>query len=271
MIGAMSRRWLALLLLPCGLRAEDRAREVTLPPVSRVSNASAPPALTVILTKEGGLFLRDGSVPIGLDVLGKALAASAVPKEKRGGVEVSTATVLIRADREAPWQHVQWVLRSCAENRISKVQFAACTAEGVQGVVETPLPLDAGLPADAARPTRLLFRVVAREERPERIGQHDVLKPTKCVYCFGDQQSSDATDLARWAREGLAAAKKAGQVVESEIDAGHKVPFGSVLLALDTLRGAGVEAVFFKGTKEPDAGLRRAVPLPYPLKNYDDQ
>jgi len=268
----MHKAWV-ILLLPCSLLAQDHFREVVPPVVPRPSTAPATPELIVILTKDGGLYLQDGSIPVTLDVLGKAIAASAGEKEEHGGVEVSTATIHIRADRDAPWQHVQWILRSCAENGIRRIQFAARPQLGNEGVVDVTLPLDAaaGKVAKRAPTMNLVAHVVARKEAAARVGQQDVQKPTETAYRYGDQESLDVKELVPWAREALGAAKKSGEVVECEIEAGHKVPFAAVLAALETLRAAGVEHVLFGETKEPDADQRRAIPLPYPRRNYDDK
>ena len=249
----MRTGWLALLLVPCAL-AGDPKKEIALPAVSSVSSAPAP-TLTVILTKEGGLFLPEGATPVSLDVLGKALAASA------------KGTVLVRADGAAPWQHVQWVLASCTANRIDKVRFCA-RKDGVEGVVDSAGPSGVGAPG--AKVVLLRVHVVARKEIKTKIGGLAVQVPTESRYRSDGRETADVQDVAEWAREKLKTAKDTGAVLDSRIDAGHKVPFAAVLVALDAIRGAGVEHVGFNPAKAPDADQQRAVPLPYPARNYDD-
>jgi biopolymer transport protein ExbD len=41
-----------------------------------------------------------------------------------GGRKASKLFVLLRADKDAPWQHVQWLMTIMAEQRIYKLQFA---------------------------------------------------------------------------------------------------------------------------------------------------
>jgi biopolymer transport protein ExbD len=263
MLGTM-RTWLAVLLLPCALRADHRD-DVALPVVDRVSPAPASPTLTVILTKEGVLFLGDGAAPIGLDVLGKALAACAVPK--------SPATVLVHADKDAPWQHVRWILLACAENRIAQIRFSARTAAGAVGAVDAVLPVAAPIPAAkkaAAVPAVVVVHLVARQEVQARVAQRNELKPTEIRYRRGADDSTSLADVAQWGREVAAAAKEAGVAAAGEIEAGNKVPLGNVVGVLESLRAAGVADLRFRGTKREGADARRAIPLPYPAKNYDE-
>ena len=41
-----------------------------------------------------------------------------------GGAEASKLFVLLRADRNTPWQHIQWVMTIMAEAKLYKLQFA---------------------------------------------------------------------------------------------------------------------------------------------------
>jgi biopolymer transport protein ExbD len=41
-----------------------------------------------------------------------------------GGGEASKLFVLLRADKETPWQHVQWLMTIMAEQKLYKMQFA---------------------------------------------------------------------------------------------------------------------------------------------------
>jgi biopolymer transport protein ExbD len=40
-----------------------------------------------------------------------------------GGAEASSLFVLLRADRDTPWQHVQWLMTIMAEQKLFKLQF----------------------------------------------------------------------------------------------------------------------------------------------------
>lgn len=41
-----------------------------------------------------------------------------------GGAKASKLYVLLRADRDTPWQHVQWLMTIMAEQKLYKLQFA---------------------------------------------------------------------------------------------------------------------------------------------------
>jgi len=41
-----------------------------------------------------------------------------------GGAKASKLFVLLRADRDTPWQHVQWLMTIMAEQKLYKMQFA---------------------------------------------------------------------------------------------------------------------------------------------------
>jgi hypothetical protein len=69
------------------------------------------------------------------------------------GVRFSLLRLVLFADRDAAWQHVQWILTVCAERRMPRVAFAA-KSPGVEfedhlaGAEEKALQLDAALPVD---------------------------------------------------------------------------------------------------------------------------
>jgi biopolymer transport protein ExbD len=46
-------------------------------------------------------------------------------EEVAPGVKASKLYVLLRADKETPWQHVQWLMTIMAEQKLYKLQFAA--------------------------------------------------------------------------------------------------------------------------------------------------
>jgi biopolymer transport protein ExbD len=45
-------------------------------------------------------------------------------EELPGGGKASKLYVLLRADKDAPWQHVQWLMTIMAEQKLYKLQFA---------------------------------------------------------------------------------------------------------------------------------------------------
>jgi biopolymer transport protein ExbD len=46
-------------------------------------------------------------------------------EEVAPGVKASKLYVLVRADKDTPWQHVQWLMTIMAEQKLYKLQFAA--------------------------------------------------------------------------------------------------------------------------------------------------
>ena len=82
-----------------------------------------------------GQLLLKGK-PISLDELGARLANRKrlyeVQQKRKGkeafimtkGGKASRLFVLLRADRNTPWQHVQWVMTIMAEQKLYKLQFA---------------------------------------------------------------------------------------------------------------------------------------------------
>jgi biopolymer transport protein ExbD len=54
-------------------------------------------------------------------------------EELPGGGKASKLYVLLRADKDAPWQHVQWLMTIMAEQKLYKLQFA--TKKFVDGFI----------------------------------------------------------------------------------------------------------------------------------------
>jgi biopolymer transport protein ExbD len=88
------------------------------------------------IDKNGRLLYRD--VSRSLDELGTILSQAKREYNLRqkmkgkkgtekvaGGAEASRLFVLLRADRDTPWQHVQWVMTLMAEEKLFKLQFAS--------------------------------------------------------------------------------------------------------------------------------------------------
>jgi biopolymer transport protein ExbD len=91
----------------------------------------------IINIDENGVLLHKGT-RITLNELGTRLVfLKTVYKKKmalqgksgveiiKGGAEASKLFVLLRADRNTPWQHIQWVMTIMAEAKLYKLQFAS--------------------------------------------------------------------------------------------------------------------------------------------------
>ena len=90
--------------------------------------------LILNIDKDGQLLYRD--VPRSLDQVAAILAEkkrfyNLQQKAKGktgyetlpGGEKASSLFVLLRADRDTPWQHVQWLMTIMAEQKLFKLQF----------------------------------------------------------------------------------------------------------------------------------------------------
>lgn len=164
-----------------------------------------------------------------------------------GGVKASRLRVDLFADRNVPWQHVQWILTVCAELRMPRVAFA------VRGSEERAFGLDATLPTDLG----LL------QEPKARVGVY--VRPGKPVrYAFGEEESEELASVARYLAAARKAAEQAGAPVRGELKAGAGTAFHEVSKLLAEFRQAGYEHVDFYGTAIPGDDLRRATKLPAP-------
>jgi len=214
-----------------------------------------------------------------------------------GGGKASKLYVLLRADKDTPWQHVQWLLTLLAEQRIYKLQFAvrrvadrSYTREeaarlGAEWVDRAPpkepqldakldafLPIDRGIAAPRKAPViHAGIHIVARKEIAAKWGPDGVpvSKPTAFKYRMGDRTVDSLEHVGKWIGDALRAARGApGTRVIGEIQAGHKVPFKQVVAVLSQFHARGVKQVDFRGTSIAGKGLRKLPYLPYPLKNY---
>lgn len=119
----LSQKDLADLTLPLAVRAaEDKDDD----PDDRI---------IINIDKYGQLLFKD--VARSLDELGTILSEAkrvynlqqkakgkSGTEKVAGGAEASSLYVLLRADRDTPWQHVQWVMTIMAEQKMFKLQFA---------------------------------------------------------------------------------------------------------------------------------------------------
>ncbi|MHC4549212.1 MAG: hypothetical protein ACYTEZ_10585 [Planctomycetota bacterium] len=285
------------LLAACG-GEEERARldlaNVNLPVASQgVEDRDDDPDDRVVvgLDRHGVVWWQGRQV--NLDELGFALYTSGDEYEHKmrregetglealpGGHRASKLFVLLRADRDAVWQHVQWLLTIFAEQKLYKVQLGVKRSDGpppatprLEAKLDAFLPTDWGLielPQDPPDELRIPIHIVVRQEVRVEWGpeKRPVAMPTAFVYRFGARHSGDLADVARWIREARqAVAGLENTYAIGEIRAGHKVPFQQVVTILNLFREAGQERVEFFGTWIPTQELRQQPHLPYPLRN----
>jgi biopolymer transport protein ExbD len=68
----------------------------------------------------------------------KAAEGGSGYEELPGGGKASKLYVLLRADKNTPWQHVQWLMTIMAEAKLYKLQFATKKFLGGSGKVYSP-------------------------------------------------------------------------------------------------------------------------------------
>jgi biopolymer transport protein ExbD len=116
----LSRKEIVDLLLPQAVHgAEDQAKEDkrVILNIKKPEDPNNPPKLPVISVRGQVLDLKQ---------LARELQTKADLKREAGPGSPSEVFVLIRADRDTPWQHVQYVMQVCADPKIQlyKLQFA---------------------------------------------------------------------------------------------------------------------------------------------------
>jgi biopolymer transport protein ExbD len=203
-----------------------------------------------------------------------------------GGGQASRLFVLLRADGDAVWQHVQWFMTILAENRIYKLQFATRPADApAGGRPRLHSKLTAHVPVDMAiepiedqvyQEIYVSVHIVARKEKQAKWGpagrQANVSMPTSFRYRFGEKESSDVRTVSHFvvaAQEAMANMDDDEEfTIKGQIKCGHKVPFKYVVAVLDRFHRAKLKNVDFFGMVIPSAAVRTAASLPYPKRNY---
>ena len=283
------RSWIvsAGLVVLCGsARGEDRQGPVPgalpVPPARRIMKTPAD-AVVLELNAEGGI--RRGGEGVTLDMLKNYF------ENARGEAAKSDTVVLVKADRDAPWMHVSWLLMACAEGKFPKVEFVARRAAAADmtedeakelGAERRNLPADqipearlpAHLPEDAGAGRQEIVvsvHVVARKEAEAEWQGGAVMKPTEFRYRFNERESTSLDDVRTWirdARKAIARAPAEGVAVVGEIKAGQKVPFGRLAAVLGAFHAEGLKEVRFYGTAAPTDVEKKRTSLPYPKVNY---
>ncbi len=141
----------------------------------------------------------------------------------------SSANVVLRVDRDLPWQGSQWLMQVCADPkvRIYRIRFAALSEDAAaEGAVPTFLPTDSGKYAagPGPGPAMLVVRLSYDSEAP--VTPEDLLAHLK----------AKRPDLL-------------AQSLSVTIDADRSVPTGEVLRLLDAVRRWGAKSVLFRGTQ----------------------
>jgi hypothetical protein len=164
--------------------------------------------------------------------------------------------VVLRADRNTPWQHLQWLMWVCAEERRSKVALAAQPLEGREFRLDATLPVDAGIGAPRSQEIKVQVTVRA-------VGG-------SVRYAFGDRESIELASVARWiaqAKKTVVGARNPPALV-GEVKATLRTPWGHVARLLAEFRHSGIDPVRFYGTRVPTRAERAARTLPTPRSDW---
>jgi biopolymer transport protein ExbD len=148
--------------------------------------------------------------------------------------------VVLRADRDVPWQDMQWVLQACADPRIRvyRILFAAVPEDGgAEGAMALFLPKDVGPQSGSAAPP-------VRAQLPVRL------------RVKGD--SPGPTGRALYAALAKTMKERAGEFGPASLDADPDVATGSVLESVDALLRWGAKGVHLKGTTPAKPVVRTA-------------
>jgi hypothetical protein len=255
---------------------------VRLPRVERSGLPAPADELDVVLTLDarGGIFLDKvfATPGPGGPLTLHGLAASLHPVLEAGptmrspmGATISSANVLLRADRDAPWLHVAWVMTILAEQKLYRLSMAAATGDGAESAAGHPLrswlPL-AAPPSPRPEETFTIdvaLRALGHEE--VRRGEATARVPATVEYVFGEHQTRDRSEIARWILEEVEAARADGIALEDlrgEVKAAETMPAGRVAEALAMFLAAGLVEIHFEGVTFPDEKTRAGAPLPFP-------
>ena len=151
----------------------------------------------------------------------------------------SRGCVLLRADKDLPWQAIQWLMMAVAEAKIYRMFHGVLPEKGFsEGALALFLPTDKGISPMAQEPIE------------------EILLPFAVSYSGPEADSSAAFKPLKQA---LARAGKIKHRVT--IKASHNAPYGFILRLADVLLRAGVKKLDFRGTRIPrrNADLKELV------------
>ncbi len=297
-------RSVPIVLLLAALVACERKAEVPaeLPPVTLPVAASGAPdtgeypddRVTISVDAKG--YVHCQGKQVNLDELGSTLSnlkevyeldmranGKSGFERLRGGGLASKLYVLLRADRQTPWQHIQWLMTILAEQKFYKLQLAVRSANDRLAKLDAYLPKDEHLPIprEPINEIRVAVHIVAGDEVAAKWGPEGtaISKPTLFQYRLGDRTYGTLDHVrkrikvAKMAVRGLPHAKAVG-----EIQAGLRVPLQQVVAVLNEFHEQGMKVSLMPAFAVEDQHLwksfipsmdvRKRPYLPYPLENY---
>jgi biopolymer transport protein ExbD len=255
----------AALLLLFLLASVAAGADVALPEASAAGPAPKG-AVTVNLSDDGLISVESDGKPHVLS-LGKLRAwlrekQTKLPAEKKG----TGLSVVLRADTNAPWGHVQLILATCAAEGVRHVGFGVKGAEGEDGFLPADPPKEAETESGRT-PVTIVVGVEAKREEIAVWGpqQTPILRPKDLVFRTGETETTDVADVRRYLRDAYqtaAAARPAS--IRGEVKAGAKIPFGVVVSVLNEYHRAGIPVGFASvPVPEEEDDTQR---LPYPSR-----
>ncbi|MHC4164958.1 MAG: ExbD/TolR family protein [Planctomycetota bacterium] len=184
-------------------------------------------------------------------------------EETPDGRHWSKLYVLLRADRDTPWQQVRWVVAELAANGFYKVQFGARKTAGHDYTTEEaerrwaaqeiygPVILDG----------KLWCFLPTRSSGPEENYLNVRVAGSPARYHFGGKETQSPEVLYEWIREAYRLRGERRTV--GRIFAGPRSPFGEIVAAVNCFARAGMEKVDFAGIRRAPDDIR-TTRLPQP-------
>jgi biopolymer transport protein ExbD len=230
----------------------------------------------ITLTSTGRLFVKTRELSL-LD-LSRELREAAEAYETKmnargkvgfdefGGQPWSKLFVLLRADQEAPWEHVRWVMAELHESAFYRLQFGARKRPGRDRSVE-----EAERRWAAWEIHGLFYTLEGKLQCFLPTGPSSA--PTRYIdvelvgfpprFRMEDRETGDPETLAQWI--GSAYPRDLmGVRVLGRITAEPRARFGNAVRALNAFAMKGLQKVDFAGVELAPADVRRMARLPSP-------
>lgn len=236
-------------------------------------------AETVTLTADGMILVdRDGKaeslsveklIPWLCDRVAKfekKPEGSVKPAERPGAMGTPTEMpIVIRADGNAPWLHVQRLLEACRQAGISRTAFGVKGSMGSEG----RLGPAGAQPLDAPGGIKLAVRIAVTKEQLAVWGptQVAVKSPSEIMFRMGGIEAREIDAVRRFLRDAGQTAAEGGNAIRATVEPDAKVPWSVAVSVLNEYHRAGLpDAGFTFVDAVPTADERRAARLPYPSK-----
>jgi biopolymer transport protein ExbD len=170
--------------------------------------------------------------------------------------------VLLRVDRDAPWEHVRWLLAELSARGFYKIQFAAgrgtlpaCSQEELE---RQWAGQDISGPVATLDRKLYCFQPVSIDPV---VDCEVSIRGSPARYEFAERSTQDPAELASWLRG--APRDRTGKDL-GRIDADRHTRFGDVVSAINAFHMAGLEKTAFAGVERAPPGVYRMERFPRP-------